>query len=366
MESTATQALAPSRDAKRPGDARGNTSICDSPVSEHELEVAQPSSSLMYLIIVRGGIPGTMFRLPRGTISLGRSVENTFPLPEDTVSRRHATISVDVNGTARLTDVGSTNGTFLNGSRLAVNRPVRVGDGSRIQLGSAVLLKFVRLDPCDEVFQREMYERTVRDELTGLFNRSYFLSRVGQLAGDGSSRDMGLALILIDVDHFKRINDAHGHAVGDQVLRQVGCMLRDSTRAEDLVARYGGEEFVIALPCHGLEQAIDRAERVRATLADRRVEAAGRDIRVTASFGLSFSPAGCVRNLPWLIATADEALYLAKRRGRNRVVCSSQAAVEAASRTESADGFVVFEPETEASSEQSPALARRRGHSGSL
>jgi diguanylate cyclase (GGDEF)-like protein len=342
MNNTATRALAPNRDPERLADARGNTSICASPVSELESAVSQPSSLLMYLIVVRGGIPGTMFRLMKGTSGLGRSVENAFQLHEDTVSRRHATVSIDANGTAWLKDAGSTNGTYLNGLRVAANRSVRVADGARIQLGSSVLLKFVKLDSCDEGFQREMYERTVRDELTGLYNRSYFLGRVGQLASLGSNRETGLAMILIDIDHFKRINDGYGHAVGDQVLREVGGILRDSTRAEDLVARYGGEEFIIALPCHGLEQTIDRAERIRATLAARRIEAAGREVRITASFGLSFSPAGCMRNLHALISAADQALYLAKNGGRNRVVCSSRAVEEAASRTESTDGFVVF------------------------
>src|SRR5262245_29100078 len=126
MENAATQALAPNRDAKRPTDARGNTSICASPISEQESEIAEPSSLLMYLIVVRGGIPGTMFRLMKGTGGLGRSAENSIPLHEDTVSRRHAKVSVDANGTVRLTDLGSTNGTFVNGGRLPPNRPVRV------------------------------------------------------------------------------------------------------------------------------------------------------------------------------------------------------------------------------------------------
>ena len=151
--------------------------------------------------------------------------------------------------------------------------PVQVGDGSRIQLGSSTLLKYLKLDPCEEGFQRELYERSVRDNLTGLYNRGYFLSQIGPLAELNSMCELGLALILVDIDHFKRINDTHGHTVGDLILREVADVLRESTRGEDLVARYGGEEFILALPSCSLEQATERAERIRTRLSSRLVDA---------------------------------------------------------------------------------------------
>jgi two-component system cell cycle response regulator len=335
------QATAPESREKPIQDGRGNTQICVAPVSDDDIERRQPTP-ILYLIIVRGGIPGTMFRLVRGTGSVGRGADNTVSLHEATVSRRHAVISIDPSGIASLTDVGSTNGTFVDGNRLAPNRPVQVSDGSRIQLGASVLLKYVRLDPCEEGYQREMYERTVRDELTGLYNRSYFVKGVAPLTDRSSIREMGLAILLIDLDHFKRINDGHGHEIGDEVLREVGRILRESARAEDLIARSGGEEFVIALPCHSLEQAIERAERIRGKIAGGRIDGRGRDLRVTASFGVAYSPPGCMRNLAVMISAADEALYLAKKRGRNRVICSSRTGPDMDSRTESTDGFPVY------------------------
>ncbi len=257
-------------------DARGKTQICISTVAGEDPAAVPTDTSplLLYLIMVRGGVPGTMLRLAQKSSSLGRSADNTFQIHDSTVSRRHALITVDTSAAAWLMDLGSTNGTFVNGRRIPMHTPVQIGDGSRIQLGSATLLKYLKLDPCEEGFQRELYERSVRDNLTGLYNRGYFLSQIGPLAELNTMCELGLALILVDIDHFKQVNDTHGHHVGDLILREVADVLRESARGEDLVARYGGEEFILALPSCSLEQASELAERIRVRL----FEPAGRGL----------------------------------------------------------------------------------------
>src|SRR5208283_3261344 len=125
----------PSRGAvRRIMDARGKTQICFSTVAGSEPAAGAQAAAplLLYLIIVRGGIPGTMLRLCQKSSSLGRSAENTFQVHDNTVSRRHAVISVDAAGTACVRDLGSTNGTFVNNRRVPVHTPVAIGDGSRI------------------------------------------------------------------------------------------------------------------------------------------------------------------------------------------------------------------------------------------
>ena len=209
-------------------------------------------------------------------------------------------------------------------------RPLDVPPPESFSCLPRIVLKFVRLDPSDEQFQREMFERTVRDALTGLYNRSYFLDQVGPLAEFGAVRGLGLALILLDIDHFKRINDTYGHDAGDAVLREVANVLRESTRPEDLVARHGGEEFVIALPVAAPDHALDRAERIRSGLAGRRINANGRSLRVTASIGLAYAPPTRSQTIRALISQADESLYRAKRSGRDRVVFGPAAAPSAA------------------------------------
>src|SRR5207237_4065072 len=128
-------------------------------------------------------------------------------------------------------------------------------------------------------------------------------------ADRGALRGLGTAVLMLDIDHFKRINDTHGHDVGDAVLREVAGVLRQATRSDDLVARYGGEEFVVALPVAAPDQATDRAERVRSTLASRRILAAGTPLRVTASVGLAFTPPGRPRSVAALLSTADQGLH---------------------------------------------------------
>ncbi|MFO0951086.1 MAG: GGDEF domain-containing protein [Isosphaeraceae bacterium] len=291
----------------------------ESPPDSHRTQ-ARPT----YLIVVGGGIPGTMIRLHPGVTVVGRAGENAVRVPDLSVSRRHAEIEVDRQGMAWLTDLGSTNGTFLNKSRLPPHTPTPVEDGDRIQLGSCYVVKFVSLDPCDERFQRELFERSVRDPLTGLYNRAFFLEQLHATAQAGAAKGLGLALLMLDVDHFKRVNDDHGHDVGDAVLREVAQVLRECTRSEDLVARFGGEEFVLALPAAAPDQATERAERIRAEIASREVTAGGRLLQVTASLGLTFAWPGRARSADDLMRSADLGLYQAKHGGRNRVVLRAE------------------------------------------
>jgi diguanylate cyclase (GGDEF)-like protein len=156
---------------------------------------------------------------------------------------------------------------------------------------------------------------------------------------------MGLAVLMLDIDHFKRINDRYGHVAGDGVLREVAAVIRESTRAEDLVARYGGEEFVVALPVSTPQLATERAERIRCNLAARTIYAGNDEIRVTASLGLAFGPSGGSRHEVALIMAADQALYQAKAEGRNRVVYGGLATQQtlAMRKTDSAELVPVFQ-----------------------
>ena len=301
-------------------DAKGNTLICVSPLAEMESEKQNLLPHPAYMIVVAGGITGTMVRLSEQGTSLGRSAESSFHIDDLTISRKHAFVLIDDKGSVWIRDEGSTNGTLLNGKRIHAHRPVDLADGDRIQLGTSVVLKLVRLDPTDERFQREMFERTVRDPLTGLYNRAYLLNQIGVLAERSAAQGIGLAVLMLDIDHFKRINDECGHLAGDGVLREVAAVIRESTRSEDLVARFGGEEFVVALPFSIPDLATERAERIRKNLAERSIVVEGHTIGVTASVGLAFAPPGRSRNEMALMITADDALYQAKAVGRNRVV----------------------------------------------
>jgi two-component system, cell cycle response regulator len=315
-------------------DAKANTHVCPSPFAQSGPDGEPKSAASAYMIVVNGAVPGAMLPLTdHGTI-LGRSGESDFQIDDNTVSRKHARVAVGPEGIAQITDLGSSNGTFVNKESIPAHRPITLEDGDRVQLGAKLVLKLVRLDPHDERFQREMFERTVRDTLTGLYHRTYFLNQIGVLAERYAASGIGMAILMLDIDHFKQINDCYGHVAGDDVLREVASVIRESTRAEDLVARYGGEEFVIALPVSLAVRAVQRAERIRLALARRTISAGAQDIRLTASVGLAFNPPGWSRNERALIISADRALYEAKAQGRNRVIAAAPLPT-AASRTES-------------------------------
>lgn len=163
-----------------------------------------------------------------------------------------------------------------------------------------------------EAANRELDRLSHTDPLTGLANRrSFFQSANG--------RDIRThALLMLDVDHFKRINDTHGHDAGDTVLRALASMLAETVRSGELVARWGGEEFILLLADEG---ASERAEALRRTLADQAIHAGGARLHVTASIGLS--PAASTGTLDERLTAADRALYRAKQQGRNCVVVAA-------------------------------------------
>ncbi len=157
------------------------------------------------------------------------------------------------------------------------------------------------------------------DSLTKLYNRRYFEER---LTIEGKKSFLGgnpLALIMVDIDHFKKVNDTFGHTEGDKALREISSLLRASVRKKDVVARYGGEEFILILPEARLEEALTIAERIRRTVETNPFEMGKTRLNITVSLGISHFPSHRPSSKEDLVRMADEALYDAKRGGRNRV-----------------------------------------------
>jgi two-component system, cell cycle response regulator len=159
------------------------------------------------------------------------------------------------------------------------------------------------------------------DGLTALPNRRRLDERAAEAIAVAERYGRPLACLMIDVDHFKRINDTHGHAAGDEVLREAARRLCSACRSADFVGRYGGEEFTVIMPETDLEGGVAAGERFRATLAAHPVHATGTEIWITASVGVAGWEAG-MEGLQDLYAPADRALYRAKQLGRNRVVAA--------------------------------------------
>ncbi len=162
-----------------------------------------------------------------------------------------------------------------------------------------------------------LHELAVTDGLTQVANHRHFQDRLREEFRRAQRYDDPLALILVDLDHFKNVNDNFGHQIGDEVLKATAACVKAAVRETDFVARYGGEEFAVVLPKTHLAGALTVAERIVAEMA--RIKAGPAGLRVTASFGVSGFPGRSVNTSEQLIRTADEALYRAKREGRNKI-----------------------------------------------
>ena len=163
---------------------------------------------------------------------------------------------------------------------------------------------------------RQLYQLAMQDQLTGLYNRTGLNEFAPKYFKEATEDDLPLSLMLIDLDHFKSINDTHGHTVGDKVLALTSALLKSACREGDLVARVGGEEFVLMLAQCDIEEAARHAENIRKDIEKLKPDG----IALTASIGISARPLG--RNLKFddLFKAADHAVYEAKNKGRNRVV----------------------------------------------
>jgi len=160
----------------------------------------------------------------------------------------------------------------------------------------------------------------VTDDMTGLYNRRYFDRHMGVMLGKAQSQERDMALMILDIDHFKAVNDTHGHDIGDAVLKEFSARLKRNIRGVDLACRFGGEEFVVMMPDTDFRQAEAVAERVRVSIAEKAFEVGTmRPIVVTVSAGVALNETGA-DTADSLVKRADLALYRAKREGRNRVV----------------------------------------------
>jgi diguanylate cyclase (GGDEF)-like protein len=176
---------------------------------------------------------------------------------------------------------------------------------------------------------QDLHEQAITDSLTGLVNRRYLREYLPRELMRAKRKDVPLAVVMVDLDYFKRVNDTYGHEAGDLVLRELGALLRRQIRASDIACRFGGEEFALVLPEIPVEDALQRAEAIRAAVKGLDLHFAGQPIgRLSASFGIAAFPQHA-QDADSLLRFADEALYQAKGAGRDRVVVSGDAAQSA-------------------------------------
>lgn len=257
---------------------------------------------------------GRRLELTKGVVRLGRQDDNDLVILDDGVSRRHARLERSGDGWLAM-DVGSRNGTLLNGTMLSGMK--RLQNGDVLKLGS-VMIKFLSGDDVEAALWEEMFQLATTDGLTNLQNRHRFDQELVSECARVRRHGRELSLLILDIDHFKSVNDAFGHPAGDAVLTQVASTIRARIRKHDFAARIGGEELAVLMPETSLAGARQVAEELRRAVEHQVCAYAEAKLRVTVSIGCAeyvsddVEPASFMRR-------ADEQLYRAKEAGRNRV-----------------------------------------------
>ncbi len=277
------------------------------------------------VVVVRGAGTGNKFLLHKDEMVIGRADDVDVRLARAGVSRRHALIRRVNEHQFTLADLDSTNGTFVNAQPI---EEVTLKDQDLIGIGDS-RLKFIAADSPEQPYYEELYCQAQMDKALQIYNKHYFLSRLDEELRRHQRGSMALSLILLDVDHFKRLNDSHGHLAGDAALVHLAQVIKQHLRETDVLCRYGGEEFGVIMPQTTLASAAEMAEKIRVAVAASPVTHAEISIPMTISLGIS-GDGNLIESFTRevLINQADKALYQAKRQGRDRVMLFDPAMIK--------------------------------------
>ena len=263
-----------------------------------------------------GSDMGKRYPLLDETIVLGRGESSQIRLQDNSVSRAHCKIEPTKEG-VYIVDTKSLNGTFVN------DKPTRgahlLQDGDYIRVGNGIF-RFLTGGNIESEYHEEIYRLTIFDGLTQIHNNRYLTDFLDREVARSQRHRRPLSVLMLDLDKFKVVNDEHGHLCGDHVLRELSNRIRHTVRREDLFARYGGEEFALVLVESNHEQAVEVAERIRATVAQLPFSFESLPIRVTLSVGVATTNGETPITATDLLKQADDNLYRAKNAGRNRVM----------------------------------------------
>jgi len=295
----------------------GGTLILQRPIGPAEKKPPQGDACLVNLHPPGPDI-GKRVPLLSNQYIVGRDSEAGFIVSRSSVSRQHARLYLDDAGNWWVEDLNSTNGTFVNESRI---RSAKLADADQVRFGDAIY-KFLAGSNIESAYHEAIHNMAIQDGMTGIHNKRYFTEFLEREIAVASRHGHPLTLVMFDVDHFKKVNDSHGHLAGDAVLKDLASRIKPRIRREDLFARYGGEEFACVLPSTALPGGIVFAEHLRTIIEEKPVAFEDKQISFTISLGVTVLHKETGIDSAAMIKRADENLYAAKRNGRNRVVPS--------------------------------------------
>lgn len=278
------------------------------------------------LLELDGGCVGRLHVLEGSELEIGRSAAADLVVDVPGVSRRHAQLRL-VDEQWLIVDLGSKNGTEVNGRR--VDGQCALASQDLVKFGP-VTMRFLSASDPERPVVEQLWRQAQTDRFTGLYTKTSFFEQAERVVARCQALSTSASLVVLDLDHFKDLNDRYGHPAGDQVLLAVANFLSDQAAPRrGICGRYGGEEFVLLFPAIGGAAALDLAEQLRTGIAALNIELSDKPaVRVTASLGVAEWLAS-VDSAAALFALADRALYEAKHRGRNRVCAAwSRAAAD--------------------------------------
>ncbi len=271
------------------------------------------------LLMISGPQIGRSYTILQDEFIIGRASSCDLPIEDDLVSRHHCKVYVKPN-LAELEDLGSTNGTLVNGRKITGR--VKLLEGDQVQVGSVAILKYVLKEEVEAKFLGQLYEAATRDFLTGAYNKKFFVERLQEEFSFAHRHGRELSVLVLDIDHFKKVNDTYGHLAGDIAIKKIAHHLMSHTRKDDIVARFGGEEFVILMRDVPKAKAHQLGEIIRAGIAEISIKSGQNHFGITVSVGvatLNQQSRAQFERFENLIDEADKRLYEAKSTGRNRV-----------------------------------------------
>jgi diguanylate cyclase (GGDEF)-like protein len=272
-----------------------------------------PPTKEACLVVIYGPDLGKKHSLESPSVTLGRSNKCDIQIDQESVSRAHSKV-LNTGRAIRIRDLGSTNGTYVN-DELVEERTL--ADGDFIKIGRTIF-KFLSSGNIERAYHEEIYRLTTVDGLTQIYNKRYFTEALSREIARATRYRRELSLVMFDLDHFKDVNDTHGHLAGDSVLKTLASTIKAKIRTEDIFARYGGEEFAIILPEIDKHNAHQFAEKVRRIVEATEFKFEATRIPVTISMGVAtLDPED--PTAANLVKQADERLYDAKSDGRNCV-----------------------------------------------
>ncbi len=277
----------------------------------------KPNNGYPYLVIFIGKNSGKRHRLKEGKMTLGTSSHADITIEDDRISRIHCSIEW-LGNTITIQDEASTNGIYVNSQKVD---QAAISPGVPLQLGHSIM-KIEYKDEAEIKAEKDLLHRASVDILTGAFNREHFFNLASMELAYCLRHQLIAAIIMIDIDNFKQVNDKYGHQMGDYVLERFANIVIKNKRTEDLFGRYGGEEFII-LPRGELtkENIYMQSERIRKAVENFEFCYDEACIRITISLGfhlMKVKGSEVDTMLDNLIRKADQALYLAKEKGKNR------------------------------------------------